>query len=80
MNSEPYTVTGDGLISVCAWCFPGEKIFDIFPDLRGKVKLSHGICQQHLQRQKEGLCRARETVMSDGHTEPINISLECLKG
>jgi len=73
MNSEPYTVTGDGSISVCAWCFPGEKIFDIFPDLRGKVRISHGICQAHA-------LRYNTAVKAVSQTEPINVALECLRG
>jgi hypothetical protein len=28
-------------------CLPGEKLFELFPWLRGNVEISHGICQQH---------------------------------
>jgi hypothetical protein len=40
MNSEPYELIDGypGWIKVCAWCYPGEKIFDLFPDLRGRAR------------------------------------------
>lgn len=49
MNTEPYTVIAPGMIKVCANCFPGESIFDLFPDLRG-AKISHGACAGHRQK------------------------------
>ena len=57
MNDEPYEVIEGfpGWIKVCAWCYPGEKIFEQFPDLRGKVELSHSICPRHHQQFMLGL-------------------------
>jgi hypothetical protein len=77
MSNEPYEVVDDGMIRVCAWCYPGEKIFDLFPDLRGKVKISHGMCQSHLTHFKEVILRQRdhdpaETFMPNGKSKPVN--------
>lgn len=74
MNNDPYIVVDDTTIHVCAWCFPGEKILDLFPDLRGRVKISHGICQRHYDAKRSGLLRRTdvdETIMLDGSREPI---------
>jgi len=79
--NDPYTVVNETTIAVCAWCFPGEKIFDVFPDLRGKVRISHGICQRHYDARKKGILRhfdVDETIMLNGSREPI--SLEVLRG
>lgn len=50
MNAEtflnPYEVVAHDMISVCCECFPGRKIFEIFPDL-SEYKLSHGMCHRH---------------------------------
>jgi hypothetical protein len=83
MNSEPYEVIDGypGWIKVCAWCYPGEKIFDLFPDLRGKAQISHSICPAHKEQCLSGIlarCKKIETIMPDSHTEPIH--LETLKG
>ncbi|MGA2853892.1 MAG: hypothetical protein ABSE90_07175 [Verrucomicrobiota bacterium] len=83
MNSEPYELIKGfpGWIKVCAWCYPGEKIFDTFPDLRGKVQISHSVCPAHKKAVIGGIlarCRKIETIMPDGHTEAIN--LHALKG
>jgi hypothetical protein len=82
--NEPYELIEghEGWITVCAWCYPGEKIFDLFPDMRGKVQVSHGICKSHLALSRRlhasrGV-EIKETVMPDSHTEPIR--LEILKG
>lgn len=35
-----------GMIQVCAWCLPGDKVFDRFPEWRNLgLDISHGICQ-----------------------------------
>jgi hypothetical protein len=44
--NEPYTVKEEGIICVCAACFPGNSIVALFPDLAGS-KLSHGYCPGH---------------------------------
>lgn len=41
--------TQEPLVTVCAWCLPGEALFDEWPHLKGLIKLSHGICREHLQ-------------------------------
>jgi hypothetical protein len=43
------------LVTVCAWCMPGETCFETRPELNG-MKLSHGICEEHLKQQMELLC------------------------
>ena len=51
MNDPYELIEGEpGWIRVCAWCFPGQKIFDLFPDLRGQVEISHSICPAHRER------------------------------
>jgi len=82
-NNEPYELMPGypGWIKVCAWCYPGEKIFDLFPDMRGQVEISHGICKAHYEQKMTGIlrrCDVIETIMPDGYTQPINIQL--LKG
>lgn len=37
-------------VRVCAWCFPTDTIFNVFPHLRGRVAISHGICAEHKKR------------------------------
>jgi hypothetical protein len=74
MSNEPYEVVDDGMIRVCAWCYPGEKIFDLFPDLRGKVEISHGICPAHKKQMQDGIlghCDLTETFMPNGKPKPI---------
>jgi len=43
------------IITVCAWCLPGEKVFDFFPTLRGMVEINHGICASHREEFIAGL-------------------------
>jgi hypothetical protein len=38
------------VVSVCMNCLPGEKLFKLFPWLRGNVEISHGICPEHKER------------------------------
>lgn len=38
---------GERIVTVCAWCLPGEKLFDLYPHLAGNVKISHGLCKRH---------------------------------
>jgi hypothetical protein len=35
------------IISVCAWCFPGDQIFEICPELLPfkHYRISHGMCK-----------------------------------
>lgn len=36
------------IVTVCAWCCPGESIFELYPQLKfAGVKISHGICPEH---------------------------------
>lgn len=46
--NEPYTVR-DECVCVCAACFPGSSIFNLFPDLKGS-QLSHGYCRPHANK------------------------------
>jgi hypothetical protein len=46
--SEPYRIV-DGNISVCGYCYPGNTITALFPDLDG-TKISHTICEAHKSR------------------------------
>jgi hypothetical protein len=66
MNTEPYELMDGypGWIKVCAWCYPGEKIFDLFPDLRGQ-QISHTICPAHYKKSMAGIfsrCDGRTTT------------------
>lgn len=45
MNGKPYQINED-VVACCGWCFPGDAIFKLYPELAGK-KLSHGICAAH---------------------------------
>lgn len=47
--SEPYTVVGDNMVSVCGHCYPGRSIKTLFPHLKDAT-ISHGICQGHKAR------------------------------
>ena len=76
--NDPYTVIDEKTIAVCAWCFPGEKIFDLFPDMRGKVQISHGICNAHFKQKKYGIlrhCDVDETITLKGAFEPIKLDV-----
>lgn len=47
MNSEvPYKIV-EGVVTCCAWCFPGETIIQLYPELTG-MKISHGMCATHM--------------------------------
>jgi hypothetical protein len=49
MKAKPIIkIQSDGteVLSVCGWCWPGETVFQAFPNLRG-YKISHGICPKH---------------------------------
>jgi len=37
-------------LRVCAWCFPTDSIFKVFPELAGTVAISHGICFDHKKK------------------------------
>jgi hypothetical protein len=39
--------TKEPLVTVCAWCLPGDALFSLWPHLKGNVKLNHGICRDH---------------------------------
>lgn len=47
LDKSPPTIIEGGLptdiVGVCAWCWPGESLFDVWPELRGR-RLSHGQC------------------------------------
>lgn len=47
-TNEPFEVDNEtGIVTVCAWCWPGMTIAKHFPDL-AKAELSHGICPAHM--------------------------------
>jgi hypothetical protein len=81
MNSEPYELMDGfpGWIKVCAWCYPGNTIYDVFPDLRG-MQISHSICPQHKEKCLGGLLKRVKALAAEkpGPTEPIYF--ETLKG
>lgn len=56
--TEPYEVTTEQRITVCAWCFPGETIYNLFPDLRG-VQINHGMCQGHAELSRRQIAAIR---------------------
>jgi hypothetical protein len=58
---EPYKIVGN-TVTVCMWCFPGDSILSLFPDLKG-LAISHGICQRHSDRWMSELALQR---MADG--------------
>lgn len=37
---------GQPLLTVCAWCYPKDSIFEVAPQLRG-LRISHGVCPAH---------------------------------
>lgn len=43
---QPFTILASGQIATCAWCYPGQKIIEVFPELAGR-SISHGICRAH---------------------------------
>jgi hypothetical protein len=43
------------IITVCAWCSPGDSIFEEYPQLKGIVQISHGICADHYHEQIRAL-------------------------
>lgn len=50
MNAKAYTISntdGERIAHACAWCFPGAKLVEAFPELAG-LKISHGMCKPHL--------------------------------
>jgi hypothetical protein len=81
MNSEPYELLPGfpGWIRVCAWCYPGEKILDLFPDLRGKVQISHSICPAH-KKAALGAILARVKTATPEKTNIGFVRFEALKG
>jgi hypothetical protein len=54
--------TQEPLVTVCAWCLPGEALFETFPHLAGNVRLSHGICREHLNIMRGEILVAEEAA------------------
>jgi hypothetical protein len=50
------------LVSVCAWCLPGERLFEQFPWLRGNVEISHGVCPEHKAEFMRSLRQPKEVA------------------
>lgn len=49
------------LIKVCAWCYPGDSIFNHYPHWGGLgLRLSHGICAAHAKSLLHGNAPASE--------------------
>ena len=45
---DSYELRPDNVLVVCAWCWPGETVFQSHPELAKTCPiLSHGICQKH---------------------------------
>ena len=42
-------VIGNGYANVCAWCWPGQSVFESYPELR-RCTITHGICPECHER------------------------------
>lgn len=51
MNAELQPpVMKNGILTVCAWCYPDRAVFTAFPHLDARdSQISHGICPRHLE-------------------------------
>jgi len=51
-----------GVVSVCAWCYPGQSIFSAHPDLQNAgVTITHGICKDCVERQLAAIRQQKQT-------------------
>jgi hypothetical protein len=50
----------DGKVMVCAWCYPGDSVFNTFPVLASSGVISHGICPHHFKRMTDQLTTCKE--------------------
>jgi hypothetical protein len=56
-----------GWLSICAWCYPGQSFFERFPEVRGKLTISHSICDDHHRQFEQQMVRV--------HTIPNTVNL-----
>jgi len=46
ITEHPYLKLDAGIVTVCAWCYPGASILNVAPELKG-MRISHDVCPDH---------------------------------
>jgi hypothetical protein len=51
---KPYFLKEENYVIVCAWCYPGQTIKKLYPEIAGR-DISHTICPYHTKQLEKEL-------------------------